>query len=341
MWYDLSVVCRNFARSEIGAVVVWIIGSLVLAAVLAPWVCRGGQWLAGLAQEGDLPRLIEWVAESCGRAKFSRFFDRSLLFSALVLLPLLVARIRRIRAGSMPALMGYDHALGWRKGVWQLLVGFLFASVLLAALCLGLALSGAFEPRPEVGGVGRFLKKAVVPALFAAPLEEWLFRGVLYGIWLRFVKPWPAVMGTALLFSLLHFLHPPSGVGFADPQHPLAGFQLLGTILQHFTNPLFFVTDFATLLFVGMILGWARMKTGALWFSIGLHGGWIVVLKTCSFFYVQTPDHFLRPWWIGDSLRSGMLPIVALAATMVLCLLWMRFHTRCCDSAAKQGDRND
>jgi membrane protease YdiL (CAAX protease family) len=334
-------VFRKFARSEIGAVVVWIIGSLVLAALLAPWVCRGGQWLAALAEVRDLPRLIEWVAESCGRAKFSRFFDRSLLFSALVLLPFLIRRIRRFRVDAESWHQFPEYTPGWRMGSWQLLVGFLFASVLLAALCLGLAMAGAFEARPEVGGWGRFFKKAIVPALFAAPLEEWLFRGVLYGIWLRFVKPWSAVMGTAFLFSLLHFLHPPAGVDFVDPHHALAGFVLLGKIFHHFTDPLFFVTDFATLFFVGIILGWARMKTGTLWFSIGLHAGWIVVLKMCSFFYTQTADHFLRPWWIGSSLRSGILPLLALVVTVLLCAIWLRFHTSCVDSAAKQGDRDD
>lgn len=337
----MRVVYRKFARSEIGAVVVWIIGSLVLAAVLAPWVCRGGQWLAAVAEVRELPRLIEWVAESCGRAKFSRFFDRSLLFAALVLLPFPIRRIRRVRASAVSVPVVREDAPGWRTGVWQLFVGFLIASVLLAALCLGLALAGAYEARPEIGGVGRFLKKAFIPALFAAPLEEWLFRGVLYGIWLRFVKPWSAVMGTAFLFSLLHFLHPPAWVEFSDPQHPLAGFALLGTILQHFTNPLFFVTDFATLFFVGIILGWARLKTGALWLSIGLHAGWIVVLKACSFFYTQVPDHFLRPWWIGNSLRSGILPLLALCVTVVLCNQWMRLHMACVDSATKQREGKD
>lgn len=331
----------KFARSEIGAVLGWIIGSLVLAALLAPWVCRGGQWLAAVAEVRDLPRLIEWVAESSGRAKFSRFFDRALLFSALVLLPWLIGRVRRIRACAVSDIVVRESAPGWRMGVWQMIVGFLFAAVLLGALCLALVLSGAYEARPEVGGAGRYFQKAVVPALFAAPLEEWLFRGVLYGIWLRFVKPWPAVIGTAFVFSLLHFLHPPAGMGFPDPQHPLAGFVLLASILHHFTDPVFFVTDFATLLFVGIILGWGRMRTGALWFSIGLHAGWIVVLKSCSFFYVSTVDHFLRPWWIGDSLRSGILPLLALVVTVMLCGLWLRLHVACPVSAAKQGESDD
>lgn len=328
---------RSFARSEIGAVMVWIIASLVLAAVLSPWVCRGGLWLAAEAQAKELPRVIEWVAESCGRAKFSRFFDRSLLFSALVFLPFLIRRIRRVRSVDpfWPGLPG--KVPGWRVGCWQLFSGFAIAATLLAALCLALALAGAYTPRTEVAGMGKYLQKTVLPAVFAASLEEWLFRGLLYGIWLRFVRPWPAVIGTAVLFSLLHFLNPPVGMEFGDPRHPLTGFVLLGSIIHHFTDPLFFVTDFATLLFVGLILGWARMRTGALWFGIGLHAGWIMVLKTCSHFFTADADHFLRPWWIGSSLRSGILPLLMLGVTALLCVFWWRLHA---GSTAQQGDRD-
>jgi membrane protease YdiL (CAAX protease family) len=322
-------------------VVAWIIASLVLAAVLAPWVCRGGQWLAAEAQMKELPRLIEWVAESCGRAKFSRFFDRSLLFSALFFLPFLIRRIRWVRS-TVPSRSGVQrYVMEWRTVAWQIMSGFLIAATLLALLCLGVAMAGGYVARPEVGGMGKYFQKAVVPAVFAALVEEWLFRGLLYGICLRFVRPWSAVLGTAFLFSLLHFLHPPAGVEFADPRHPLAGFVLLGSIVRHFTDPLFFVTDFATLLFVGIILGWARMKTGALWFGVGLHAGWILALKSCSFFFTANADHFLRPWWIGSSLRSGILPLLVLGLTAALCAAWMRLHAACPSSSPKQCDGDD
>ena len=55
--------------------------------------------------------------------------------------------------------------------------------------------------------------------------------------------------------------------------------KLLGKILLHFTEPMFFITDFATLLAIGLILAWAVLRTGALWFSIGLHAGWIMSFK--------------------------------------------------------------
>ena len=63
-------------------------------------------------------------------------------------------------------------------------------------------------------------RKSLVPALVVAPLEEWLFRGVLLGLWLRFSRPAAACVGSSLLFAFLHFLKPPDGMAIADPAPP-------------------------------------------------------------------------------------------------------------------------
>jgi membrane protease YdiL (CAAX protease family) len=155
-------------------------------------------------------------------------------------------------------------------------------------------------------------------------LEEWLFRGLLLGLWLRSVRPATACLGTSLLFAFLHFMAPPDGTFIKDPAQVLAGFELLGKILLHFTDPLFFVTDFAALLAGGLILAWARVRTGALWFSIGLHAGWIMVFKGFNLLYQVIPGHPLHPWGVGDNLRSGILPLLTLGITAVICHFALR-----------------
>jgi membrane protease YdiL (CAAX protease family) len=150
-------------------------------------------------------------------------------------------------------------------------------------------------------------------------LEEWLFRGLLLGLWLKYTKPLAACLGTSLLFAFIHFLEPPAGMAIADPGSPWAGFELLGKIIFHFADPRFFVTDFATLFGIGMLLAWARLRTGALWFSIGLHGGWILAFKTYNLLYQDVETHPMHPWGIGDSLRSGLLPLATLMLTAVIC----------------------
>jgi hypothetical protein len=310
---------RRFFQSEIGAAVVWVIGSLLMAAVLAPWFFQWGRQLAAEAASSELPEVLEWLGAACGRSRFSRFFDRALLFSTLVLMPFLLRRIRKLRAepGSLPVVRG--PAIGWRKAMAQVGVACLISAGVLFALGLILDATGMYVSKPVSPTPGRVLSKVLIPAVAASLVEEWLFRGVLLGLWLRFARPWPACVGTAMLFSFLHFLNPPGGALIADPSHPLAGFDLLGKILLHFTDPLFFVTDFASLAIAGMILGWARVKTGALWFSIGLHSGWIMAFKAFHQFYRQVPDHPLSPWGVGENLRSGLLPLMALLITAWIC----------------------
>jgi membrane protease YdiL (CAAX protease family) len=309
---------KRFFQSEIGAAVLWVCGALLMAAVLAPWVYQGGKWLAEYGKANELPGLLEGLAASCGRAKIDRFFDRSLLFSALVLLPALMKRIRRLRSdSSMPVEKAVRFS--WPSVAAQIAIGCIIAGGFLWGMGFMLDAAGAYVPKANPPALGKLLPKIIIPAIAAPLVEEWIFRWLLLGLWLRFAKPVSACIGTSLLFAFMHFLSPPEGSAIADPAHALAGFELLGKILLHFTNPVFFVTDFATLFVVGLILAWARVRTGALWFSIGLHAGWVAAFKGFNLLYRGVEDHPLRPWGVGESLRSGALPLLALCVTALVC----------------------
>jgi membrane protease YdiL (CAAX protease family) len=317
---------KRFLQSEIGAALLWVASALVMAALLTPWVFQGGKWLAAVAEVRELPALVESLAGSCGRAEIDRFYDRALLFSALVLLPILLRRIRRMRSAGEALVAQADF--GWRAVLAQIAIGLVIAAGFLTLLGVLLDLAGAYTLRESAPRVGKLLSKAVIPAVAAPLVEEWLFRGLLLGLWLRFAKPAIAALGSSLVFAFLHFLKPPAGYEIAAPGDPLAGFELLGKILLHFTQPQFFVTQFATLCVVGLILAWARLRTGALWFSIGLHAGWVLAFKGFNLFYTATPSHPLRPWWIGDNLKSGVLPLLALGLTALVCQRALRPFSR-------------
>ena len=328
---------KRFLQSGIGAAVLWVAASLVLAALLAPWLYQAGKNLAAEAAAGELSAFWEWLGAACGRAKFGRFFDRALLLSALLLLPFLLRRLRVLRRANPSADLALRVSHSWRSALAQVLIGGLIAGGLLCVLGALLAALGAYVPKDVSIGLGKALRKILIPALAAALVEEWIFRGVLLGLWLRFARPLAAALGTSLLFATLHFIEPPPGARIADPAHPMAGFELLGKIFLHFSDPRFFIAEFATLSVVGLILAMARLRTGALWFPIGLHAGWIAVLKAYNLWYKGVPDHALRPWGVGESLRSGLLPLATLAVTAALCHFVLRkFSTP--DSAAHHGD---
>ena len=203
--------------------------------------------------------------------------------------------------------------------VVQVLTGFVIAGGLLWGMGAILDAAGAYIPKDKPFDLGKFFSKVVIPAVAAPLIEEWLFRGLLLGLWLRFAKPAAACIGTSLVFAFVHFLKPPDGALITDPMHALAGFELLGKILLHFVNPLFFVTDFAILFVVGLILAWARLRTGALWFPIGLHAGWVAAFKGYNMLFHSVATHPLRPCGVGDGLRAGLLPLFTLGVTAIIC----------------------
>ena len=301
----------------------WVVSAVLLAATISPWLYRVGDGLAHAAAARDLPAVLEWLGAACGRSRFGRFFSRSLMFSAVVLLPVLFWRIRVIRAGNGATAEPGARVL-WRSALTQIGAGCLIAGGTLWAMGMTLEGLGAYGPGKNPPGIGDFLSKVLVFAVIAPVLEEWMFRGVLMGLWLKFAKPLAACVGTSLVFAFVHFLEPPRGWVIANPDSPLAGFELLGQILRHFTDPQFFVTDFATLFVIGMILAQARVRTGALWFSIGLHAGWIVAFKGFNLLYRHVPNHPLHPWGVGDTLRSGIFPLLALALTAGICHFVLR-----------------
>lgn len=297
--------------------------ALVLAAAIVPWVYQAGKSVADTILASDSHTVLEEFAKSSQRAKFGRYYSRSLIFSAVILLPFLYWRIQQIRRTT-----GYVKEVRapfcWKVALAQGLIAFGIAAGLLWGTGMALEMAGAYTLNPDPPSLGKFLKKIVIPTLAAPLVEEWLIRGVLLGLWLRLAKPFAACLGTSLFFAFIHFLDPPAGSVISNPTSPFAGFELLGKILLHLTEPRFIVTDFATLLAIGMVLSWARLRTGALWFSIGLHAGWIFAFKGFNLVHQTVEGHPLRPWGVGESLRSGLVPLLTLALTALLCHFVMR-----------------
>lgn len=323
-----TLVLKRFFQSEAGAAVLWVLSSLVLAAAIAPWIYQAGKSLAAATQAGEMNAFLEWLGAACHRARFSRYFSRSLVFSAVLLLPVLCSRIRRIWQ-SMDCKKKTCAGGCWKSALAQVFTAFGIAAGLLWGTGMILELAGAYSLNPDPPSVSKFLNKILIPAVAVPLLEEWLFRGVLLGLWLKLVRPFAACLGTSLFFAFIHFLEPPARSVIADPTSPLAGFELLAKILLHFTEPRFFATDFVVLLAIGMVLAWARVRTGALWFSIGLHAGWIFAFKGFNLLHQSVPDHALRPWGVGESLRSGLVPLITLGLTAGICHFVMKaFDTR-------------
>ncbi len=303
----------RFLKSEAGAVVVWVISCVILAALLTPWLYGWGKDFARLHE--DSGGLLGSLAGSCERAKISRYFSRSLMLSAVMLFWPLWLRLRMVanqRKTSPPALV---PGIRWQAGILHYIVGFCVAGGILWLMGMLVETTGTFMPVKKEIPMVDVIRKTMVPAMGASVVEEWLFRALLLGLWLRISRPWAACVGTSLVFAFVHFLEPPHGSEIADPSAWNSGIVLLGRILQNYLSPTFLTADVLTLFVVGMSLAWARLKTASLWLPIGMHAGWIFAFQAFNTLHRKGADGTLPPIMVGETLRSGLLPLLALGFT--------------------------
>ncbi|QQL45748.1 CPBP family intramembrane glutamic endopeptidase [Sulfuriroseicoccus oceanibius] len=304
-------------------VTLWLVGTMVLGALLAPWVFVGGkafaEWVVagGEARQG-LP-LVGWVGEEALKADFKRYFNRAMLVAALVLLWPLVKSLRGgdaaphgLRLEKTPHRFGY------------LAVGWVMASAILLAMGFSFVGVGFFRMRGEPEW-GEWLTTALIAGFGAAVMEEIFFRGLLTGALLRRGRPLAVMLFVTTFFAVVHFLKPPEALYIPDETVDWrSGFFLTGIILRHMLEPEFLLAEFATLFAVGWVLMVARMKTRSLWLSIGLHGGWVFGLKLFSACTRRdAPLEETLPW-IGNDLKTGLVPLVLVSVTGILVMSMTR-----------------
>ena len=278
------------------ALVIYTAVVFVGGALLAPWL----YWLAQ-AFAHSFPKI---AAEP-----FNRFVDRSLLLLAL--------------AGLWPLL----RALGvtsWREagvvgphGQWKKLFGGLLVGSLSLAIVAGIAMvcgSRVFTRIATAHEVVAIIFNALGAAVIVAVVEEILFRGGIFGGLRKFFY-WPlALVISSIIYALVHFLQ---RAGFTGAVTWHSGLVLLPQMLGGFVDIHALVPDFFNLTLAGILLGLAYQRTGNLYFSIGLHAGWIFWLKTYGAFTAAPPR--AATWFWGTSkMIDGWLALMVLVAVLVL-----------------------
>lgn len=110
-----------------------------------------------------------------------------------------------------------------------------------------------------------------------ALLEETVMRGAMHTAVERESGPWVAVLLIAPLFAVVHFFAKariaPEDVGWGS------GFDLLAHSFAPLTQPGLVFDAFLSWLVVGLILSLTRVLTGNIAVAIGLHAGWVIVLR--------------------------------------------------------------
>ena len=129
----------------------------------------------------------------------------------------------------------------------------------------------------SAAAIAHLLLAGLISGISVALIEETVFRGAMHTAIVRESGPWSAVLLTAPLFAILHFFAKASIA--PELLHWGSGFDLLLLSFAPLGSPTLVIDSFLAWLAVGLILSFTRVLTGNIAAAIGLHAGWVLVLR--------------------------------------------------------------
>ncbi|HEY2144754.1 MAG TPA: CPBP family intramembrane glutamic endopeptidase [Steroidobacteraceae bacterium] len=237
----------------------WFLGAILLAGLV-------GALLAYPAYE---------VTSSFANWAFHRVASR---VAMLLLLAELVWLCRHLH---LTVARDFGYGLPWRRFVkvsltWGVLGA---ASAGVGALFLMSTHLRIMDPSftPSALSFARIFAVGLGSGISVALIEESVMRGAMHTAIERELGPWTAALLTAPLFAALHFF----AKARIAPQelHWGSGFDLLLRSFAPWGHPSLVFDSFLSWLAVGLILSLTRVLTGNIAVAIGLHAGWVVVLR--------------------------------------------------------------
>lgn len=198
------------------------------------------------------------------------------LYGLLGLWPLLSSFGINSRAG-----WGYGQGRSGRGFSTGLLIG---GAIGIASMALVVAILLMFDirvARPGVALSPPVLTVLVLQSAFAGLMvgfiEETWFRGALQSSITHVGNSAIAIVLISLLYGAMHFVSADINIP-ADEVRWLSATAVLFTSLHGFRDPAFFDSLFA-LVAGGLLLGLVRYRTGRIAECIGIHAGWVMVVK--------------------------------------------------------------
>jgi membrane protease YdiL (CAAX protease family) len=286
---------------DLGKILAYFFGVIVLGALLAPILYWAGQAVAG-----------KGVLQFLAKVDFQKFFNRGVLIAALALL---WPTIRWLRIGSVRELGLERDGRWWRR----CLAGVLIAGALVLALGIVYVSIDIYRWKKELPW-GR-LPVLMISAAVVALVEESLFRAGILGLFRRSLSARAAVLWTSIIFSAVHFLKPDDKVEVAQVGW-LTGFEMIPHVFHQFSEPALLLGGFTTIFVLALMLGDVTVRTRSLWMAIGLHAG--VVFAKMSFSKFTKREEAYLPW-VGEELQIGLVPVGVLLIAWLLTRLWLRY----------------
>ena len=280
------------AMRSLWAMFVYLCAVLLGGALLAPWLYKAAQAFPNIAKD-----------------EFHFYVQNALLAMGLICIwPL----ARFLGLNSLRNL-GLARPIRERKNFFY---GFLFGIVSLSVAAGAAIVMGGREIRVNVSFFHLLLRLSgiLLTALGVASLEEILFRGAVFGS-LRKASNWVvALVLSSAIYGIVHFFAPAPWTG---PVTWSSGLQILPAMLAGFLDLKELIPAFINLMLAGTLLGLAYQRTGTLWFSMGIHAGWVFWIK----FNMKYTDSIADSTFFGSNrLVNGWLATIVLVLSLLIFL---------------------
>ncbi|MFQ5801603.1 MAG: lysostaphin resistance A-like protein [Candidatus Methylomirabilales bacterium] len=239
----------------------------------------------------------------------------------IVIMGFLLLNMRRMGFTSFPSL-GFPSQARWKTLLFQGFFWGLVAYLLTIGIALLLGARSIHIRTPWwlwITQPAEFMLSGAAAGL----VEEVIFRGMFFQVLARWIKTTGSMLLTSILYGSFHLLvdaKVPVRFGTIDWGVGIRGFQEHIVVLIHPREGFF--PAFFGLFLMSVILTYAFLWTGSLYFPIGLHAAWVFIDKSDNLFLTNGG---LRKWFFG---AEGMGPALFAWIAMMIFLLYVAMRYR-------------
>ncbi len=244
------------------------------------------------------------LAAAGWRFPFPRIFDRT------VMATLFISMLLAARDLNLVALLsrGFKHPA--TASIVRAIRGFLVAMCAIAIL-FALALAAGGGSIGDAEAAAALIPKYFLAAVVIAFIEEAFFRAFLLGGMKGDFGERVALIASAAIYAVAHLVRSPARF-YVTGYQPAAGLITLAHSIDQFTAPAVAIPTLMGLFLLGLVLGEAYILTGSVYFSIGLHSGFVLGSKLWPKIIL---NRAAIPWWIAG---GGAIPLIGGAAAWVI-----------------------
>ncbi|MHB8381689.1 MAG: CPBP family intramembrane glutamic endopeptidase [Candidatus Binataceae bacterium] len=246
------------------------------------------------------------VARAGFRYPFPRIFDRVVMFA---LFGVIIYAARDLRLAALLR-AGFKNPRG---GGWRAIRGFLVSIGVMTLLFAAALALGAGRPG-ALAHAGYLFPKYIAAAIAIGILEEAFFRAFLFGGMCQDFGRTGALVASSALYALAHLVRSPAHFYLARLDLS-AGVRTLAGSGAQFAHPASALPTLFGLFLLGIVLAQAYIVTGSVYFSIGLHAGFVLGSKLWP--KMISPRAILPGWLAG----WGHQPLISGAAAWLAALI--------------------